>query len=215
MRRTTLLASALAVGGLMLSAGFAADPPTAFFDGKTLDGFDGLKQYWKVVDGALVGSTEPDGLKFNTFLCSPKKYGDFELKFQVRLKGRDANSGVQVRSELKDRKTFAVWGPQCDMGQQYWGSLFGEHFGPGGSHFMMQAAPADTVRRVVKPDDFNDYHIRCAGKHVSIALNGTTTVDGDFPQLPPEGIIAFQIHAGPAMEVTFRKIQFRELTAGK
>jgi hypothetical protein len=209
MHRTCLFLVALLVTPAALPA---ADPPAgAFFDGKSLDTFEGLKPYWKVVDGSIVGSTEPDGLKFNTFLCSKKKYKDFELTFQVRLKDGRGNSGVQIRSELKDPKTFAVWGPQCDIGETYWASLFGEHFNPGGQHVMLQQAPADTVRRVLKPAGFNDYHIRCAGKHVTIALNGATTVDGDFPKMADEGIIAFQLHAGGPMEVTFRRVEFREL----
>src|SRR5262249_10962033 len=108
-----------------------------FFNGKDLAGWEGLTEYWKVQEGALGGSTRPDGLKFNTFLCSKRKYGDFELKFQVQLLGGGANSGVQIRSHIipGKEKTFAVAGPQCDMGQQYWGSLYGEHFGG-----MMKAA---------------------------------------------------------------------------
>jgi hypothetical protein len=46
---------------------------------------------------------------------------------------------------------------------------------------------------------------------VTIQLNGLTTVDGDFPKIADDGIIAFQIHSGGPMEVTFRKIEFREL----
>src|SRR5262249_56009636 len=97
-----------------------------------------LSKYWSVKAGALVGNTHPDGLKFNTFLCSKKKYGDFELFFKVRLRGKGwpGNSGVQVRSEGFDRKHFAVKGPQCDIGAEYWGSLYGEHFGR-----MMHPAP--------------------------------------------------------------------------
>ena len=211
MHRTALLSAALLAA--TLGALPAADPPArdAFFDGQSLDTFDGLKQYWKVVDGAIVGSTEPGGLTFNTFLCSKRKYRDFELKFQVRLKDGRGNSGVQVRSELKDPRTFAVWGPQCDIGEGYWASLFGEHFNPGGQHVMLRPAPADVVKRVLKPADFNDYHIRCAGKHVTITLNGAKTVDDDFPTIADEGIVAFQLHAGGPMEVTFRRIEFREI----
>jgi hypothetical protein len=149
----------------------------------------------------------PDGLKFNTFLCSKKKYGDFELKFQVRLKGRGANSGVQVRSKIIDEKKFAVGGPQCDMGQQYWGSLYGEHFGG-----MMKAADPNLVKRVLKNEDFNDYYIKCVGKHVTIKLNGETTVDDDFAKMPEDGIIAWQLHAGGPMEAAFRNIQFTDLS---
>src|SRR5436305_14744954 len=63
---------------------------------KDLSGWEGLSEYWSIKDGALVGSTFPDGGKFNTFLCSKKKYKDFALHFQVRLKGKGwtGNSGV-------------------------------------------------------------------------------------------------------------------------
>jgi hypothetical protein len=182
------------------------DKGGAFLD-KDLSGWEGLKQYWSYKDGALVGST-PEGLKHNTFLCSKKKYKDFELKFQVRLKDGKGNSGVQIRSEIADKEKFTVRGPQCDIGAQYWGSLYGELFGG-----MMKASDAELVKKVLKKDDFNDYHIRCVGKHVTIKLNGQTTVDGDFEKMPAEGIIAWQLHSGPPMEVTFRNIDFKDLSA--
>jgi hypothetical protein len=184
----------------------------SFFNGKDLNGWKGLNQYWSVKDGALVGSTYPDGGKFNTFLCSEKKYKDFELQFQVRLldrsHGKTANSGVQIRSEIFDAEHFAVKGPQCDMGQIYWGSLYGEHFGG-----MMEQAPVEVVKEALKKEDFNDYYIKCVGKHVTIKLNGKTTVDRDFDNLPPEGIIAWQLHAGPPMEATFKDIRFKDLSS--
>src|SRR5262249_16320672 len=176
----------------------------------------GLLEYWSYKQGALVGSA-PKGLKFNTFLCSKKKYSDFELRFEVKLTGGGANSGVQIRSEIFNPKTFAVKGPQCDMGGGYWGSLYGEHFSPDGkaADGMMQAAPKDVVAKVLKKDDFNDYWIKCVGNHVTIKLNGAVTVDGDFPRMPKDGIIAFQIHSGGPMEATFRNIQFKDLSKQK
>jgi Domain of Unknown Function (DUF1080) len=179
-----------------------------FFNGKDLQGWEGLMEYWSVKDGAIVGSTPGAGIKFNTFLCSKKKYKDFELTFQARLKDGKGNSGVQIRSRIFDPQHFAVAGPQADMGDLYWGSLYGEH-DPGR---MMKAAPPDLVKRVLKESDFNDYSIKCVGKHVTIKLNGETTVDDDFSEMPEDGIIAWQLHAGyPNMEVTFRNIQFKEL----
>jgi len=202
--------SALVLTGvclLALAAGPArADAVKGAFIPKDLDGWDGLKDYWSVQDGALVGST-PKGLTFNTFLCSTKKYKDFELSFKVRLKGGAGNSGVQIRSEVFDNQKYAVKGPQCDIGAEYWGSLYGEHFGG-----MMKAAPADVVKKVVKRDDFNDYAIRCVGKHVTIKVNGETTVDEDFPKMPEDGVIAWQLHAGGPMEVTFKDIRFKDLS---
>jgi hypothetical protein len=200
----------LALIGLFLFSVIAArsdgQKDDSFFNRKDLTGWEGLSEFWSVKDGCLIGSTFPNGLKFNTFLCSTKKYKDFELHFQVRLKGPTANSGVQIRSEVFDPKHFAVKGPQCDMGQIYWGSLYGEHFGG-----MMQQAPVDIVKRVLKPNEFNDYYIKCIDKHVTIKLNGETTVDKDFDNLPADGIIAWQLHQGRSMEATFKDIQFKEL----
>ena len=183
-----------------------AGTPKKFIDSE-LSGWEGLMEYWTYKDGALVGAT-PKGLKFNTFLCSKKKYGDFELKFQVRLKNGDGNSGVQIRSKIINEKQFAVGGPQCDIGQVYWGSLYGEHFGG-----MMKQAPTELVKKILKEKDFNDYSMKVVGDHVTIKLNGETTVDGDFPKMPKEGIIAWQLHTGGPMEVTFKKIQFKDLSS--
>ena len=115
----------------------AKDSEGEFFNGKDLTGWDGLKEYWQVKDGALVGLTPPDGLKFNTFLCSRKKFKDFELHFQVRLRDGKGNSGVQIRSEIVNPKRYTVRGPQADIAEGFWGSLYGELFGG-----MMAAAPA-------------------------------------------------------------------------
>jgi hypothetical protein len=210
--RSTLLLIAFA----LTTAVLAADSPSArdsratsdggFFNGKNLDGWEGLTKYWSVKDGAIVGYT-PEDPKHNTFLCSKKKYGDFELKFKVRLKDGIGNSGVQIRSRIDDAEKFIVAGPQCDIGAGYWGSLYGERFGG-----MMKQSPGELVKKAVKPSDFNDYHIKCAGKHVTIKVNDETMVDGDFAKMPDEGIIAWQLHAGfKSMEVTFKDIQFTDL----
>ena len=207
MRLPIMLAAAL-VGCGVLSAAlpcYAEDSMKDFFNGKDLTGWEGLTEYWSVKDGALVGYTPKDP-GHNTFLCSKKKYKDFELTFQIRLKGGVGNSGVQIRSKILDPNKFTVGGPQCDIGQQYWGSLYGENYGG-----MMKAAPPELVKRVVKQDDFNDYYIKCVGNHVTIKVSDETTVDGDF-KMPEEGIIAWQLHAGfKSMEVTFKNIKFKEL----
>jgi hypothetical protein len=177
----------------------------AFFNGKNTEGWEGLP-FWSVKDGAIVGDTFPDGAKFNTFLCSKKKYKDFELKFQVRLKDGQGNSGVQIRSEIFDKDKLAVKGPQADIAPGRWGDLYGEEIGG-----MMKKADSDAVEKVLKKVDFNDYSIKCVGKHVTIKVNGTVAVDDDFPKMADEGIIAWQIHSGVPMEVTFKNIQFKDL----
>lgn len=190
----------------LLSASVASAQETqdSFLDP---DNWTGLTKYWKVDGDTIIGDTFPDGLKFNTFLCTKKKYGDFEMTFQIQLKGGDGNSGVQVRSEVVDTNMFVVKGPQCDIGQQYWGSLYGEKFGG-----MMKAAPPEKVKEVLKPADFNEYYIRCEGKRITIKLNGETMVDEEFEKAPDTGIIALQLHSGGPMKVTFKDIKFKDLS---
>jgi len=176
------------------------------------DNWEGIKDLWKIDGTTIVGETKTDP-KFNTFLCSKKKYKDFDLSFQARLKNGVGNSGVQIRSTIVDPAKFVVAGPQADMGAQYWGSLYGERFtkeGKVGGGYMMKQA--DFKKLNVKPNDFNDYSIKVVGKRVTTMINGNVAVDEDFPNLPDEGVIAFQIHAGfPMMEATFKDIKFKEL----
>lgn len=216
MRHWILLAGigvTLLLGTEPVRAGGGKD----FFNRQDLADWEGLlDQFWSVKEGAIVGHA-PQGLKFNTFLCSKKKYTDFELSFEVQIldgagkSGVDSrNSGVQIRSEIFNREQFAVKGPQCDMGGVYWGSLYGEHFGG-----MMKEADKNVVAKALKKEGFNQYYIKCVGKHVTIKLNDQTTVDGDFPKMPESGIIAWQLHSGGPMTITFRNIQFRDLSPKK
>jgi hypothetical protein len=185
-----------------------------FFNGKDLAGWEGLKGFWHVKDHALVGRV-PEGAKSaHTFLCSKREFGDFELKFRARLAGGVGNSGFQFRSKFRDPKTFWLVGPQCeicvqDRNRKYpTGSLVTE---PTGEPSVAPAA-AD-VDRIFKLADFNDFEIRCVGRHVRIKLNGETTVDADFPSMPSKGLIGWQMHGKETpREVTFKDIEFTDLT---
>jgi hypothetical protein len=212
------LCTAFAVVTIVAARGFAtsqatpqaAEPAAKGFIGPDLADWEGRLEHWVYRDGALIG-VAPQGLKANTFLCSKRKYGDFELSFQVWLIGvKGPNSGVQIRSKVEETKNYQCAGPQCDMGQIFWGSLYGEHFGG-----MMKQAPPELVKKVLKENDFNDYAIKCVGDRVTIKLNGETTVDGDFPKMSRDGVIAWQLHSGGPMMVVFRKIRFKELDGTK
>jgi hypothetical protein len=174
---------------------------------KDLNGWRALPGLWRVNNGALIGSTEGQPVDKNTFLCSPRSYHDFELSFQVRLKEGRGNSGVQIRSKLIDPDKFTVAGPQVDVGGQYWGLLYGE-LTDGVIH-----PPPQLVLDKIRPSEFNDFFIRCTGRHVFVRVNGAISIDDDFPDMADSGIIAWQLHAGDPMEVEFRDVALRELTA--
>src|SRR5204863_7566497 len=103
--RYTLMA--LACAALLGGGGARGGEAPSGNDFLNPNNWEGLKEYWTVRNGEITGAT-PEGLKFNTFLCSKKKYTDFELSFQVRLKGGQGNSGVQIRSEIANREHLAV-----------------------------------------------------------------------------------------------------------
>ncbi len=188
------------------------------------DNWEGRKDLWKVEKGSIIGETVEDP-KYNTFLCSKAKYSDFELSFKVTLHEAKGNSGVQIRSTRTDKdgpdnkQPYKVAGPQADIGQQYWGSLYGE--GVGG---MIKASDAAAVKKAVKEKEANEYKIVAKGTKVTITINGETMVDGDFPKLPgkdgkdfpTDGIIAFQLHGGhPKMKAEYADIKFVDLSKKK
>src|ERR1043166_3517252 len=108
-------------------ASVAVAEPTKLFDGKTLDGWEGDKDTWRVEDGAIVGGSLEKPIPRNEFLCTKKTYGDFELKVKFKLLGdkKSANAGVQIRTK-RIPKHHEVSGYQADIGQGYWGALYDE-----------------------------------------------------------------------------------------
>lgn len=204
----------LLVAAALAPAAARADDTAEFLNPAN---WEGRTDIWKIENGSIVGETKEDP-KYNTFFCSKKTYGDFELSFKVQLKGEVGNSGVQIRSERFDKdpkQPFRVRGPQVDVGKGYWGSLYGE--GIGG---MMKQSDGAKVKEAVKPTEFNEFHITAKGPRITIKVNGTTMVDQDFPTTPGKdpkpaptsGIIAFQAHAGyPAMRVEYKDIKFTVL----
>jgi hypothetical protein len=130
--RLSLLALGLST---LASLATAADPGfKPIFNGKDLTGWDGLKEFWSVRDGAITGqTTEANVLKANTFLVwKGAEPANFELKIMFKLTPNNdrnqANSGVQYRSKILDAATFAVGGYQADIDStgRYAGMLYEE-----------------------------------------------------------------------------------------
>lgn len=204
--RTLLCLFTLAVPTL------AADPkPVALFDGKTFAGWEGdTEKTWRIETGAIVGGSLETVVPRNEFLCTTTSYGDFELKVQFKLEGdpAKANAGIQFRTQ-RIPNHHEVIGYQADMGQQYWGAIYDE------SRRKKVLAGPDRKRidRIVKPNDWNEYTIRCEGSRIRLWLNGTQTVDYSEPDagIARTGIIALQVHGGGKTRVSYRNITLVEL----
>lgn len=192
----------------------AAKAPAAgwvrLFDGESFLGWEGDLTKFRIEEGAIVGGNLRDSLAHNYFLCTMERYDHFELRLKVKLAGEDANAGIQLRTERIPDNT-EVSGYQADMGQHYWGCLYDESRR---NKILQQPDPA-LVARILKPDDWNDYRIRCEGNRIQLWLNGEQTVDytEEEPGIPQTGVIALQIHSGKPAEAWYKDIEIRKLPA--
>jgi hypothetical protein len=171
------------------------------FNGKDLAGWitpDDASIFF-VENGEIIGRTEAGQLKKNEFLVTDQPYGDFVLKAIVKL--RDGNSGIQIRSERAPNG--AVKGPQADIADSYWGSLYYEGTG------RLFRYPQEYAKDLVKVGDWNELIITAKGKRILTTLNGRTVFDCTDPQFEATGIIALQVHAGPPMEVRYKDVQIK------
>lgn len=194
---------------MLLPIAREAPKPLSLFDGKSFEGWEGdTEKMFRIEDGAIVGGSLKEKIPNNAFLTSKKSYKDFVLRLKFKLLGKDPNAGVQIRSErIPDHHEMI--GYQADMGQKYWGCLYDE------SRRRKVLAQADLklLERIVKPNDWNTYEIRCEGKRVVLKLNGEVTVDYTEPDdtIKQEGLIGLQIHSGAPSEAWYKDITIEVL----
>lgn len=186
--------------------------------------------FWKIEDGAITGEvTAAHKPKENVFIVWQNgKVEDFELQFKFRIFGKAANSGMQFRSEVKERGL--VHGYQADMsGDGKWtGGIFDE-YGPRGSlaargesatwsadgkKIAKTLAGGDPFAGDKKPDQtkWTDYHIIAKGEHVTLKISGVVTAelqDGD-PRHCLKGVLAMPI-IPTEMKVQYKDIRLKKL----
>ena len=193
------------------------------FDGRTLDGWDGDRSYWAVEDGTIVGrSTESRPLPASTYLAwGGDMPQDFDLRCKVLITA--GNSGIQYRSHRVDGKAdMAGFQADLDAANSYTGILYeglgrevmsgrGEQveWSPAGKRVVARFAPDERLKGVMRTGSWNDYRIEARGTRVRHWINGTLMTDvndGDASRFRRDGQLAFQLHAGPPMEVRFRDL---------
>jgi hypothetical protein len=196
----------------------AADPSgkeegfSPIFDGKTLAGWEGNLKWFRVEGGAVVAGSLKEKIPQNEFLATEKTYKNFELRLKAKLVGEGSNAGIQFRTK-RIPNHHEVSGYQCDMGMMgkdiIWGSLYDESR----RKKFLVIGSQDVVRKAVKLDDWNDFTIRAEGSRIQIWVNGAQTVDYTEKDagIEDSGIIALQIHSGPASEASYKEIRIKEL----
>ncbi len=181
------------------------------FDGRRFDGWEGETQKtWRINSGALIGGSLSETLAHNDFLCTTTQYRNFDLRLKVKLTGTGfVNGGIQFRSQRCKSPAYEMTGYQADMGEGYWGSLYDESR----RNKTLAHTHAAIIQRILKPNDWNDYIIRCEDRHIRLWLNGVLTVDytEEDSGIPLTGFIGLQIHGGGKAEAAYRDIEIQEL----
>ena len=148
---------------------------TSLFDGKTLAGWtqrNGTATY-AVEDGAIVGTTAKGSP--NSFLCSDKFYGDFELEFDVKLFDDQLNSGVQIRSHsFASHKKGRVHGYQVEVSTNgHAGFIYDE-----ARRGWLSKDRSDPARRAAfQKGKWNRYRVVCRGSSLRTWVNDVQVAD--------------------------------------
>lgn len=228
--RSPKLKTILAATALWISSnlGFAEEGFVPLFNGKNLDGWQGLNgdtSSYYVKDGLLI--CKGDGRKM---IFSAKQYANFILRLEVKL-DPGGNNGVGIRTKLsrrpdlegmeiqiidtpyysrgipKPNKEPKDWTKLKDY--QYYGSIYG-------------VVPAKSGH--LKPaGEWNQEEIVCDGRRVKVTLNGAVIVDADLDKVKPVdgekhpglenilGYIALCAHGDYGAQVYFRNMRIKEL----
>ncbi len=196
------------------------------FDGKTLNGWvqkNGTAAY-RVEDGTIVGRTSEGSP--NSFLCTVKEYGDFELEFEVNVHDK-LNSGVQIRSKTKTRATGEgpinavgrVYGPQVEIevsGEK--GALAGYVFGEATARGWLTPEQRLIPHKHFKDGEWNQYRIAAKGPRIQTWINGEPIEDlkdEEIHKTHSKGFIGLQVHGIPKgtgpYPVAWRNIRIKSL----
>jgi len=209
---------------------------TSLFNGKDLTGWtvkckpqDKGKEFWKVVDGAIVCDSMGQKDHDYVWLITDKEFGDFELTVMFRpFKESPGNSGIQIRSRYDDA---AGWldGPQVDIHPPSpWrtGLIYDETRGE--RRWIHPSLKSSAINSSQAPkqwkfndNDWNDLRIICRGLRIRTILNGlvmsdydgTGVLDNEAHKIRNVGLrghIALQLHSRDELRIGFKEIKIKE-----
>jgi hypothetical protein len=204
------------------------------FDGKTLAGWQGDTNYWRVENGCLVGEVTTNNLlKQNSFIVwRGGETRDFELKVEYRISAK-GNSGINYRSVMVTNGPWTMKGYQADIdgANKYTGQNYEEK----GRTFL--ALRGQVTRQVndqlpqiigvlgtpegllagIKTNDWNEYHLIVSGNVLTHILNGrvvSIVIDEDTANRKFDGLLGVQVHVGPPMKIEYRNFRLKTLSSG-
>lgn len=186
----------------------------------------GDPKYWSVNNGVLTGTTD-GSLKMNRFITwKGSTIRNFELRAKVRVSA-GGNSGIQYRGQSRpDLGLDIVTGYQCDVvadRPEYNGMLYEEkgrrilsHTGEKviidtkGQPWVIEEMPV----KKFTPGEWHDFRVLVRGNHHQHWIDGHKTadlIDFDEAGRALEGVLAVQVHVGPAMTIEYKDFKIKHL----
>jgi hypothetical protein len=187
---TTPVAAPAPSAAPVQTASEAPEGFTSMFNGTDLTGWKSNEE----VPGSFTvenGTLKVSGGRAHIFYTGPNgdaSYKSFELRAKVKTTA-GSNGGVYFHTQFQE-KGWPDLGYECQVNSTHTdpkktGSLYGvinilalqpdQKEPQGGTHIRVPAAPS-------KDDEWFDYVIRVEGKHITLKVNGETTVDFTEPE---------------------------------
>jgi hypothetical protein len=183
-----LCLASFAVPAQILMMGEAIEGYVSLFNGRDLGDWVGDQQQWKVERGVLTGTS--DGKSASALVLGGRDYGDFELRFDLRVK--PGAGGVLMRGP--GMGPLGV-GLEVNTSVVRWFS--------NGLPFVVVSS--------VKPGEWNAYRVVCKGSSFDLLQNEMRT---DYTivvgHLTPRGKISLIMPAGAPSDIEFRNIRLKE-----
>lgn len=221
--------------GLFISCGKSDE--LNLFDGESLEGWEGSNAFFRVEQGAIVGGSLEKTIDKSYYLCTERKYKNFELKLEAKFITEyiKINGGISFRAKRVPGSN-EVMGYQADIGYidasavplfsdftprdttgiyPLWGSLVDENR-PDISRYpkpdifpviIYKVADEDLIAEVVDHKGWNEVYIKANGPEIEIKINGVTTATyTEKGDVPSDGCICLQTHAGDPYEIWYKNI---------
>ncbi len=226
--RLAFLGLALFISPAIVTAGQSVE----LFNGKDLAGWTkrGGNGTYAAEHGEIVGRSAPNTT--NTFLCTDKEFGDFELELDFKIDPKDNvfNSGVQIRSHSRPEKNQErVYGYQVEIDTKKDRPWTGGIYFEGGSkdkngrwiregQWLNDLKANEAAQKQRHLGEWNHFKIVAKGHRIQTWLNGVPAADfteKDEKAFSPKGFIALQVHAvgksTDTKEVRFKNIKLTTL----
>jgi len=211
MKKQKYLILTALLSGLSLSC-YAQSGWTNLFDGKTLRGWKQAtgKATYTVENGEIVGTTVAHSP--NSFLVTEKEYGDFIMEIDIKVEGKETNSGVQTRSHYDpqgNNGSGKVYGRQVevDPSDRKWsGGIYDE----GRRDWLYPLDLNAKAKDAFKVGEWNHYRIECIGNSIKTWVNNVAaaymvdTVDS-------KGFIGLQVHGISSEGQAGKHIYFKNI----